>query len=137
MIKQMKTILFCISFLVTGLYSGRAQAKLTISDSSVIGIWKGRSLCQVKNAPCHDEIIVYYISKAEGIDTFNIRADKVVSGVEEDMGILSCKFERKTNQLVCAAAKGRWTFNIKDRSIDGKLMVQGTLFRIVKLSKEG
>ena len=132
----MRTILFCIFFSVIAFYSGRAQANLTSSDSSVIGIWKGTSICQVKNSPCHDEIVVYHISKAEGLDTFNIQANKIVNGVEEDMGVLPCRFDKKRSQLTSTAYKGNWIFNIKEKSMDGTLLLQGTLYRIIKLSKQ-
>ncbi len=125
----MKTILFCISFLVIVFNSAKAQTNL-------IGIWKGTSICQVKNSPCHDEIVVYHISKGEGIDSFNIQANKIVNGVEEDMGILQCKLERKRNQLISTSYKSLWTFNLKGKSMDGTLMVQGALYRIIKLSKQ-
>ena len=32
-------------------------------DTLLIGVWKGSSICQIKNSPCHDETVVYYISK--------------------------------------------------------------------------
>jgi hypothetical protein len=134
--KHMKRIFFCVSFSIIVFNSGKAQANLTSKDSSVIGIWKGTSICQVKNSPCHDEIVIYHISKGEGIDTFNIRASKIVNGIEEDMGILPCKFERKRNQLISTANKGTWTFNVKDKSIDGTLILQGEVFRIIKLMKQ-
>ena len=133
----MKTILFCISFSVIAFYSAEAQANLTSSDSSIVGIWKGTSLCQVKGSSCHDEIVIYHISKGSGIDTFNIKANKLVNGIEEDMGILQFKFDRKTNQLISIAGKGTWTFAVKNKSLDGTLTVQGILYRIIKLSKQG
>lgn len=133
----MKTILFCISLSVIAFNSAKAQANLTSKDSSVTGIWKGTSICQVKNSPCHDENVIYYISKGKSADTFSIKATKLVNGVEDDMGTLECKFERKTNQLICVNDKAIWTFNVRGRSIDGTLFVQGKLFRIVKLSKQG
>ena len=132
----MMRILFCISFQVIAFHSGKAQINLSSSDTSIIGIWKGTSLCQVKNSACHDEIVVYHISKADGIDAFNIQANKMVNNIEEDMGTLRCKFERKSNQLISSGGKAIWTFNVKDKSIDGALILQGTLYRIVKLSKQ-
>ena len=29
-------------------------------DTLLIGVWKGSSICQIKNSPCHDETVVYY-----------------------------------------------------------------------------
>ena len=109
--------------------SGKAQANL-------VGTWKGTSICQVKNSPCHDEIVVYHISKGEGVDSFTVRADKIVNGVEEDMGILHCKFESKTKQLTSNSYRSNWVFTLKDKTIDGTLYVQGTLYRIIKVTKQ-
>src|SRR5215475_8006155 len=72
-------------------------------DSLLIGIWKGNSLCQVKNSPCHDENVVYHISKSKGVDTFYIDACKLVNGAEQSMGILPFTYNRKTNQIVSTA----------------------------------
>lgn len=35
----------------------------SVTAQSFEGVWNGTSLCQVKNSPCHDEIVVYHISK--------------------------------------------------------------------------
>lgn len=107
-----------------------------LSDSSLIGTWKGSSLCQIKSSPCHDETVVYHISKASGIDSFIVQANKIVNGIEEDMGPLVCRFERKTDQLICEDDKAVWTFNIKDGSMTGTLLVRGALYRIVRLKKQ-
>jgi hypothetical protein len=131
----MKKVFFCISLFVIATISGKAQTN-SGTDSFIIGTWKGTSICQVKNSPCHDEIVVYHISKVEGIDTFRITANKIVNGVEEDMGILECKLDRKRNQLISATNKATWTFNITGKSINGILMVQGNLYRIVKVKKQ-
>lgn len=135
--KTIKAMLFCFFFSTTVFTSAKAQANLPIADSALIGRWKGSSLCQIKNSPCHDETVVYYISKAVGIDSFSIRATKIVNGAEEDMGTLNCKFERKTKQLISTDYKALWTFNVNGKSMDGRLMFRGALYRIIKLVKQG
>jgi hypothetical protein len=50
--------------------STQAQTGLVKIDTLLIGTWKGTSICQVKNSPCHDENVVYHISKNKGVDTF-------------------------------------------------------------------
>jgi hypothetical protein len=32
-------------------------------DSSLAGVWKGDSVCQIKDSPCHNEMAVYYVSR--------------------------------------------------------------------------
>ena len=104
-------------------------------DTLLIGVWKGSSICQIKNSPCHDETVVYYISKKPGIDTFYINGNKIVNGVEEEMGILPFTLNKKTNQLI-STSYGLWTFTIKQRKLEGTLVSKGVLYRIISLTKQ-
>ena len=127
--KKKSYLLICLGF---AFYVSHAQSN---TDSSLIGVWKGTSICQVKNSPCHDEIVVYYISKAAGSDSFHISANKIVNGAEEEMGILPFTFNKKTNQLI-STAHGLWTFTLTAGKLDGTLLVRNELYRIIKLSKQ-
>lgn len=118
------------------LLSGSSIAQKTVSDSDILGVWKGTSICQIKNSPCHDEIVVYYISKVSGLDTFNIKANKIVNGKEEEMGDIGFKLDRKNNRLTSTAYNSLWTFNIKGKDLDGTLYHEGKLYRIIKLTKQ-
>src|SRR3954465_3367428 len=90
-------------------------------DSSLIGVWKGTSLCQVKNSPCHDETVVYYISKV-GADSFSIRANKIVNGIEEEMGIIPGTFNSKQRELTCSPRPNTvWKFKLTGRKLEGTL----------------
>jgi len=120
-------------FLCSGFLISSAQ-KVSV-DSTLIGVWKGISICQIKNSPCHDENVVYHISKVRGIDTFKIVATKIVNGKEEEMGTLGFKFNKKTNQLI-STDYGLWTLNLKGNKLDGTLIVRGDLYRIIKVSKQ-
>lgn len=115
-------------------FSGSAQMTRPKTDSLLIGTWKGSSICQIKNSPCHDETVVYHISKLIGNDTFYIQADKIVNGKPEDMGILPCLFDEKRNRLT-SSAYGTWSFLLKNNEMDGTLISRGQLYRIIKLSK--
>jgi len=112
-----------------------AQHTSPKSDSLLIGTWKGSSLCQIKNSPCHDETVVYHIYKKPLIDTFYIQANKIVNGVEEDMGIVPCLFIEKSNQLVSTAYRSIWTFQLKKDELEGTLVFQGNLYRKIKVLK--
>ena len=38
--------------------------KIDLFAQAIIeGAWRGSSICQVKNSPCHDEQVVFHISK--------------------------------------------------------------------------
>lgn len=100
---------------------------------SFIGTWKGTSLCQVKNSPCHDEVVVYYITKTN-TDSCNINGNKIVNGAEDYMGTLPCKFDKKTNTLM-STAYGLWNFKLEDGKLKGTLINKNSLYRIIELSK--
>jgi len=114
--------------------SNQAQKGVVKIDTLLIGTWNGTSICQMKNSPCHDETVVYHISKNRGVDTFYINASKIVNGVEEEMGILPFIYNKKTNQLT-STAYGIWTFNIEGVKLEGTLLVHGDLYRKIKLYK--
>lgn len=120
-------VLSCLSF-----YLAKGQVS---ADISIPGTWKGTSICQVKNSPCHDEVVVYHISKAPGTDSFSVMANKIVNAKEEEMGTIPFKFDRKNNQLI-STAYGLWTFTVKGNDMEGTLVYKGELYRIIKVSKQ-
>src|SRR6476620_5934473 len=129
----MKTFIVAL-YIFIAVYPTNAQEATT--DSFLLGIWKGTSLCQVHNSPCRDESVVYYISKVQGTDTFNIAANKIVDGQEEEMGVIGCKWDRGNNLLRSTSFNGLWTFNFKNNNLDGTLYYKGNLYRIIKLTKQ-
>lgn len=126
---------FLFSFLLClASKSNQAQTGSVNADTLLVGTWKGTSICQVKNSPCHDETVVYHISKNKGTDTFYINASKIVNGKEDDMGILHFVYNKKTNQLT-STEYGIWTFNIEGVKLEGTLLVHGDLYRKIVVYK--
>ena len=115
--------------------SSQAQPSIAKVDTLLIGTWKGTSLCQIKNSLCHDETVVYHISKNASVDTFYINASKIVRGLEEEMGILPFTYNSKTNQLI-STAHGIWTFNIEEGKLEGTLVSHDELYRKIKVYKQ-
>ena len=116
----------------------RAQANSNsqLTDSLFSGIWKGTSICQVKNSPCHDEVVVYYISKTRADHTLEIKANKIVNGVEEFMGDIQFKFDSKTGEIISISQPNSiWRFKRKQNTLEGTLYNQNTLYRIIKVTK--
>jgi len=118
--------------------SGYAQQ--TAADK-IEGIWKGTSLCQVKPSACHDENVVYHISK-KSATVYTIQASKIVNGAEEDMGTFDSVVYDKTRQTLRFTMKdqqGRnsvWLFRLDGMQMHGTLtMNENTLFRIIELKK--
>ena len=81
----MKFIILLPAFLLT-------PGKYSIAQS-LTGNWKGTSLCQVKNSPCHDENVVYHITKGRDNNTYQVDASKIIDGKEDDMGTLNFSFD--------------------------------------------
>ena len=132
---MVKSTLLLLLFHCLACKSNQAQTGAVNIDSLLKGTWRGTSICQVKNSPCHDETVVYHISKNDRVDTFYINAGKIVNGVEEEMGILPFIYNGKTNQLT-STAHGIWTFNVQATKLEGTLLVRGELYRKIAVYKQ-
>lgn len=127
-------------FIIAGLQYSLCQQK---DNNGIAGIWKGTSLCQVKNSPCHDEVVVYHISKAGTDSTYSVRANKVVNGTEEEMGELNFTYNAGRHLFVChyKNQKGQeslWEFQVSKNEMKGKLVLYegNILYRIIELKHE-
>ena len=110
----------------------------TVAAQSFEGVWKGTSLCQVKNSPCHDEIVVYHISKDSSGKSYEMIANKIVNGKEVDMGTLRFTYNDKLKTFVSVDSEhnDRWEFKITGNTMKGTLKYNGDLYRIVDVKKE-
>ena len=136
----MKTIVYSIFALSAVLQYLNGYAQETTADK-IEGIWKGTSLCQVKQSDCHDENVVYHISK-RAANLYTIQANKIVNGAEDNMGTFDSVMYDETKQTLSFTMKdnqGRnaiWLFRIEGMQIHGTLTInENTLFRIVELKK--
>lgn len=105
-------------------------------DETAIGRWEGSSLCTVKPSPCHDENVVYDISgSAEHKGMLVWKADKIVNGVQENMGTLDCRYSKQT--LTCELPnKAVWELTVRGDSMTGTLkLADGSLFRKVSVKR--
>jgi hypothetical protein len=98
-----------------------------------VGVWRGTSLCQVRPSACHDETVVYYISRGSSPDSLLLDGRKVVNGKELEMGVLGCRYTASGAQLTCAIPSGIWRFAIRGDSLVGDLKSpNGVKFRDVR-----
>jgi hypothetical protein len=109
-----------------------------VSAQSFEGIWKGSSLCQIKKSPCHDEIVVYHISKDSTGRSYEIIANKIVNGKEEFMGTLAFAYDDKQKVFVSvdSVRNARWEFKLTGNAMKGTLMYKGELYRVIDVKKE-
>lgn len=112
------------------------QNKLS-DDSLLIGTWTGTSICQIKTSPCHDEIAAYHITKGDKPNTYRMVMNKVVNGKEEEMGVTDYSYDVASKTLTSIDSKrnATWTFHLRADSMDGTLLYENKLYRIIKLSK--
>ena len=110
----------------------------TVTAQSFEGIWKGTSLCQIKNSPCHDEVVVYHISKDSNGNSYEVIANKIVDGKEDYMGTIPFTYDSKQKVFVSvdSVRNARWEFKITGSTMKGTLMYKGDLFRIIDVKKE-
>ena len=115
-------------------------ARAQQTTDKIEGIWKGTSLCQVKPSACHDENVVYHISK-KSANVYTIQANKIVNGAEEDMGTFDSVVYDEAKQTLTFIMKDRqgrsnvWSFKLDSMQMHGTLTQENTLFRIVELKK--
>jgi hypothetical protein len=90
------------------------------SATNPIGTWRGTSVCLVRPSACKHEVVVYRITK-KGADSLSMDARKIVSGEEQEMGVLTCTFTSPNRTLTCEMPQGTWQFVMRKDSLIGEL----------------
>jgi hypothetical protein len=103
--------------------------------SSVIGVWRGTSLCTVRPSSCNDETVVYHVSGTDSDHLLWI-GNKIVDGKEVEMGRLECQLAPAEHTVVCKIPRGTFVFAIDGNRIHGRLDQQdGTRFRVIEVER--
>jgi len=132
----MRQIKILRSFMIMSAMMISANTAFTQNAPQLIGDWKGESICQVKNSPCHDETVVYHISKEKGPGKFQIIADKIVDGKMVNMGTLDFTYEEENKALVCTFKNGTFRLIIAGNKMEGTLVTADKiLYRRISLLK--
>src|SRR5512141_2552012 len=132
--RAMKIPLTCLAVAsLLALGSGAQSSSQQPAAMSPVGRWRGTSVCLVRPSACHDEIVVYRITRTKTADSLTMDARKIVRGEEEDMGVLTCRFMSPNGPLTCAMPQGTWQFRIRKDSLVGELRLpNNTKFRDVR-----
>ncbi len=121
-----------IATLLAGAVGAQSPSRQPTATSPV-GTWRGTSLCLVRPSACRDEVVVYRIVRAKSADSVTMDARKIVSGEEQEMGVLSCHFMSPNGPLTCAMPQGTWQFRVRNDSLVGELRLpDNTKFRDVR-----
>ncbi|MFL5508068.1 MAG: hypothetical protein ACJ79J_00605 [Gemmatimonadaceae bacterium] len=87
--------------------------------STGIGVWRGTSTCTKRPSACHDEIVVYRITRTTA-DSLSMDARKIVNGQEEEMGVIACD-PTSGPRITCRMPNGTWHFTVRGDSLVGDL----------------
>ncbi|HUR37216.1 MAG TPA: DUF4350 domain-containing protein [Terriglobales bacterium] len=127
---------------LSGVLDGKGTAASTPSKSiaageNLVGDWKGTSICKARPGICHDEVVVYHIKPSGKADGYSVRADKIINGELEDMGVLECTFAPKETTLTCHyRPTDSWTFKLTGDTMKGTLIIpDNVLLRVIDLKK--
>ncbi len=126
--------------LVAGAMLGSGLAQSAQAQSapppSPIGVWRGTSSCLVRPSACNDEVVVYRIIRTNAADSLAVDARKIVSGEEQEMGVLGCRLTAATGQLTCTIPRGTWRLTVRNDSLTGELRLpDNTRFREVRAKR--
>ena len=86
-----------------------------------MGTWRGTSLCQGRPSACHDESVVYRITRTPTRDSLALDGRKIVNAAEVEMGVLGCRLDAPSARLTCPIPNGVWQFTIRGDSLVGEL----------------
>jgi hypothetical protein len=108
--------------------------------SLILGTWNGTSTCVDKktDTSCRDEQVIYEVDSAGSPrGPVRMRADKVVNGVREDMGVLTLAYDSAADQWfvdMSTRTHVRWSFAAKGDVMTGTLkeLPSNRLIRQVK-----
>ena len=124
------------ALLALGVLARPVPAQATAAAANPVGVWRGTSLCLVRPSPCHDEVVVYRISRSNGSDSLSMDARKIVDAREEEMGVLACRLAALGASFTCAMPHGVWRFTIRRDSLVGELRLpDSTKFRDVRAAR--
>lgn len=111
-------------------------------ENTIAGTWEGDSICVIRDSPCHDEHVVYEISRNSTQKTpgtsldWKMDAYKIVSGEKQSMGSLRCSFDEAKKNLSCLTktrTEVDWEYFLDGDTLHGTLQTgpEKTLFRKV------
>jgi hypothetical protein len=105
-----------------------ATATARPTAASVLGTWKGDSICVGNRPACKNEIVVYRFAAVPGkVGVVLNFADKIIDGQRVPMGKLEFQYNEAKGELSCEFTKnqthGLWQFTVSGDAIEGSLVL--------------
>jgi hypothetical protein len=124
----------CLAAIISSVLARPTHAQAARPDP--VGTWRGTSLCQVRQSACHDESVVYRLTRTPARDSLALDGRKIVNAAEVEMGVLGCRLDAPSARLTCAMPNGVWQFTIRGDSLVGELRLSdGTKVRDVRTAR--
>ena len=134
--------MLCASMSIAG-YGKVSKEGLSDDGAKLVGNWTGESICTGTRPACHDEKVVYRITKApDAAGKVTIRMDKIVNGKPELMEAFDFQWDGEkgtlVNEFTRRTTHGRWEFTVKGNIIEGVLLILPAreIGRHVKVKKD-
>jgi hypothetical protein len=101
----------------------------------IVGVWRGNSVCVVKDSPCHDEVNVYSFSAVAGKPgTYSGTASKAVGVESFAMGTREFKYDAGNHTLESAMPAAVLRFVVDEDKMEGTLTLRdGSVYRRIHL----
>jgi hypothetical protein len=120
-----------------------AAAQGAGAPASIVGDWRGTSICTAAGKPtCHDEVVVYHMrrdttaSGGAGVERLEWVANKIVNGREEEMGTLACEYRPAAAVVTCPMRNWTWRLEARGDSLVGTLAnPAGVVWRDVRVAR--
>lgn len=115
--------------LAAGLSPLTPVTALPISNAnSVLGTWKGESICFGNRPACKNEVVVYRIEAVPGKSgVVMLFADKIIDGERVPMGKLEFQYNEAKGELSCDftinQTHGLWQFKVLGDKMTGTLVI--------------
>lgn len=114
-----------------------AQMGKSVQDesTSLVGNWRGNSICQVRTSACKDEKALYHFKELnDRPNHFYVEADKIVNGEAVQMGTIECSFAPEKHAVSCSTPKFTVQLTLNGKSLTGTMnLPDGTLWRNITL----
>jgi hypothetical protein len=114
------------------------STKPAAGDSSLMGDWRGDSICVVRPSACNDEKALYHFKKlGDQPNRFLLQADKIVNGQAEEMGSMECSFAPEKHVVTCSTPKLVLYLSSNGKNLDGTMnLPDGTVWRNITLHRD-
>lgn len=114
-----------------------ASGQSSDEESTLVGDWRGESVCQVRESACRDEDSSYHVEKLAGKPHWvSLRADKIVQGKPVTMGTIDCLYDAGKHTLTCEYPRGGLQFTVAGSKMQGTMtMPDKTVWRKIDLKK--